>query len=146
METLASFSRRFRVFRRKVERTVDNFLPRNQKRTENLMKEVVRTTVYAVYTPARYDRTYDLLKSMRAIFPTEGNTREMHVISDPDIAAAKTVSGGYGRFVAGEGPGIGFLNTEQNFPRPFPDAAYPIIAADLFQRVVAQLDGHITTL
>lgn len=141
MLTLPEYSKRFTAFHRDLRRRSKEFLPRNKGRVTRLSQAVVQTTVYDVYVPVSYQRTFDLKKSMRAYLPDEGNTKVMFVDSDPDIAKAKLDPGGYAKFVAGEGPGIGFLarTVPHLFPRDFPGAIYIAVRADLTKRFATEV-------
>ncbi len=105
-------------------------------RTTRLAQQVVQTQVYDVYSPRSYERTFNLKKSVRAHLPDENNTKVMFIDSDPNVAKAKLAPGGYGKFVAGEGPGIGFLayTVPSEFPRHFPEAIYQAVKSDLERR------------
>lgn len=87
-----------------------DFLKREEPRIKKHVHEIVKTTVYDIYEPQEYKRTENLLKSMRTQLITPYH---LLIDSDPDIA--KNLSSGknrgthYAPFVAGEGPGIGFL-------------------------------------
>jgi hypothetical protein len=134
--TLPEFSRNFSAMGRDLRRRVKEFLPRNMGRTTRLAQQVVQVHVYDVYSPRSYERTYNFRKSVRAHLPDENNTKVMFIDSDPTIAKAKLVPGGYGPFIAGEGPGIGFLasTVPSEFPRHFPEAIYLAVKSDLERR------------
>jgi len=112
------------------------FLPRNQKRFERLSQQVVQLTVYDVYSPIKYDRTGDFKRSIHAYFPEKGNTKVMFIEPDPTVSKAKLNPGGYGKYIAGEGPGIGFLayTVPSEFPRDFPEAIHQAVEADALHR------------
>lgn len=139
MVTLPIFVKSFTAFHRDLRRRVREFLPRNEGRLTRLSQAVVQTTVYNVYSPTQYERTGDLKRSMRAYLPDKGNTKVMFIDSDTDVAKAKFGAGGYAKYVAGEGPGIGFLRrtVPSQFPRHFPEA--------IFQAVKTDVHGRFTT-
>lgn len=155
MTELAQFARRFDSFRRSVTSIGETFLPQEQPRIQKITEQTVQAVVYDVYEPTIYDRTYNLKRSMRTYFPNGGNPRELWVDSDPEIAKAKYAEGGYPKFVAGEGPGIGFLKTSygegdavrpSHFPREFHDAIYWILLKELPHRVEERIDKAIARL
>jgi hypothetical protein len=147
-------------FRRSAKRVVkrsENFLKKEQANIQRHAREIVRATVYDVYEPVVYVRTNKLYESITAHFPNAGNPRELWVESDITVAPAKAAEGGYAKFVAGEGPGIGFLRTEYGagesrrpsyFPRKFHEgmvqlssSIYGNLAADLQRKYVEDVLG-----
>ena len=148
MSSLSDFSKRFSAFGREMRRTIKEFLPKEAGRYERIWKATVQATVYDAYTPVEYERTGDLKKSGRAYLPNEGDTKTLFIDSDPGIAVAKMpyITDGYAQFVAGEGPGIGFLNTAQGFPREFPEAIYNILSVEAPNRLMEKLDKVIAKL
>ena len=148
MSSLSEFSKRFSAFGREMRRTMKEFLPKEAGRYERIWKATVQATVYDVYTPVEYERTGNLKKSGRAYLPNESDTKTLFIDSDPGIAIAKMpyIKDGYAQFVAGEGPGIGFLNTAQGFPREFPEAVYNILGAEVPNRLMEKLDKVIAKL
>jgi len=150
MSSLSEFSIRFSAFGRAMRRTMKEFLPLEKGRYERLAKATVQSVVYDAYTPVEYVRTGNLKKSMRAYLPDESNTKIMFIDSDPSIAPAKLpyISDGYPQFVAGEGPGIGFLTrtAPQVFPRAFHEAIYNNLSAEVPHRMMEKLDKVIAKL
>lgn len=136
MVDLPVFAKQFSAFSRDLRRRVREFLPRNQGRLTRLSQAVMQTTVYDVYEPVSYQRTYDLKKGTRAYLPDPSNPMVMFIEPDPLVAKAKLDPGGYPKYVAGEGPGIGFLarTVPSEFPREFPEAIYQAVQIDLFRR------------
>jgi hypothetical protein len=145
MVDLDIFVKNFTAMHRDLRRRVREFLPRNQGRLTRLSQAVMQTTVYDVYTPVEYERTYALKKSTRAYIPDRSNPKVMFIepVWDASVGGvtshAKFGSGGYGKYVAREGPGIGFLahTVPSEFPRDFPEA--------IFQAVKADVHGRFTT-
>lgn len=134
--TLSDMAGRIKRFTGSLERRSAGFLKNQQPKLENLSKAVVKTTVYDVYEPQVYWRTWRMYESIRAHFPNPGDPFELWIDSDPDIAPAKRASFGYPVFVAGEGPGIGFLQTEyagqpSGFPREFHIHIWRAVSAEL---------------
>jgi len=118
-----------------------------------MAKETVRTTVYNAYSPKSYERTFRLLKSMRAYLPEPENPMVLFIDSDPSKdsgAPAKLnyIQDGYAQFVAGEGPGIGFLErtSADVFPRPFHDAIFQNVQNEIFHRFQDRIDKQLTKL
>lgn len=140
--------------RRDLTYAARDFLKQEKPRILKHVQEIVKTTVYEVYRPKYYMRTYDLYRSMRAEVQTDPH--EMLIDSDPEIAQAKTVEGGYAKFVAGEGPGIGFLRPfygvgenlrPSYFPRRFHEhivmmgsSIYSNLEVDLTKRLADKVD------
>ncbi len=136
MVDLPVFAKQFSAFGRDLRRRSKNFLPRNAGRWTRLSQTIVQTDVYDVYSPSDYVRTGDFKRSVHAYLPDESNTRVMFIDSDPTIAKAKLAPGGYGPYIAGEGPGIGFLQrtVPDQFPRDFPGAIFIAVKADAESR------------
>jgi hypothetical protein len=140
MDTLPELSEHFSAFTRDLKRRIREFLPRNAGRLTRLSQAVMQTTVYDVYDPKVYERTFRLKKSMRAHLPDQANTKVMYIESAWEgytfNAHAKLSPGGYAKYVAGEGPGIGFLvrTVPSEFPRDFPGAIFMAVEADILPR------------
>lgn len=144
---------------RELNYATRDFLKKERPRILKHAQEIVRTTVYDIYTPEEYVRTDNLYNSMRAELE---NPYQLLIDSDPDIA--KNLSSGkhsgthYAPFVAGEGPGIGFLKPfygvgenirPSYFPRKFHEhivmmssSIYNNLEADLN----AKLENRIVTI
>lgn len=133
-----------------MRRHIKQFLPQEKGRYTRIAIATVDTSVYQAYTPIEYERTGNLKKSMRAYFPDEGNTQELHIDSDPAIATAilPGSSAGYGPYVAGEGPGIGFLarTAPQVFPREFHEQIFNNLSAEVPHRFMEKIDKIIAKL
>jgi len=145
---LPTFAKEFSAFARDVRRAIKEFLPREKGRFERLAKAVVQTSVYDVWSPTVYERTYDFKNSIRAYLPNESNPYELWIDSDPQVARAKLdyVKDGYAQFIAGEGPGIGFLSNEWNFPRKFHVDIHRAVSADATKRFNARIDKAFAKL
>lgn len=150
MLTMQQFSRRWSSFARGLRREVRTFLPRERGRLERIHKESIRTNVYNAYSPRSYERTFRLLKSARAYLPEPENPMVLFIDNDPDVAPAKLdyIRDGYPQFVAGEGPGIGFLarTSADVFPRAFHDATFQIIENEIFHRFQERIDKQLAKL
>ena len=123
------------------------FLKNEASRIEEHARQIVQTTVYDVYSPTVYIRTNHLKESMKT---TMYHPWLLHLTSDPTIAETvwpkAGAYGGYGKYVAGEGPGIGFLSRNlaaSTFPRPFhygitslSSSIYNNLERDLRQRFI----------
>jgi hypothetical protein len=95
---------------REVMKADANFLEKEKPRLEKHVQKKVEQSVYHTpFRPKVYIRTMKLLKSMRVYFPNASDKHTLFIDSNPNTARAIDNSGGYARFVAGEGPGIGFL-------------------------------------
>ena len=150
---LPVFALRFSGFYRDLRRRSKEFLPRHQKRFERLSQAAIQVSVYDVYSPVSYERTGDLKGSTHAYFPEKGNTKVMFIEpmfeGHTTVSRAKIGSGGYGKYVAGEGPGIGFLarTVPSEFPRDFPEAVHQAVEADAIHRFQATVvDKALTKL
>ena len=150
MGDVAEFSKKFSAFARAFRYKIKTFLPEEQGRLTRLSQATVQAFVYDVYEPVVYERTYNLKKSVKAHFPDESNTQELWIDSDPQIATAilSGPSKGYGPYVAGEGPGIGFLawSLPSEFPRQFHEGIFLNVASDVFHRVEMKFDKVIAKL
>jgi len=150
MSSLSEFSRDFNAFKRNMVRTIRGFLPAEKGRLQRLARATVQTSVYDVYSPTVYERTGRLKKSIRAYLPDESNPLVLYIDSDPGVAPAKLgyIKDGYAQFVAGEGPGIGFLarTVPQLFPRPFHESIYRIVDAEVNHRFMEKIDRVIAKL
>lgn len=150
MDDLQTFSKRFSLMGRNLRRTVREFLPRERGRLERLAKATVQAKVYDVYSPTSYVRTFDFKDSIRAYLPDESNPLVLFIDSDPSVAPAKLnyIRDGYAQFIAGEGPGIGFLarTVPDAFPRAFHDAIYQNVTADIFHRFETKIDKVLAKL
>ena len=150
MSSLSEFSIRLSAFGRAMRRQIKTFLPQEQGRYQRIAVATVETSVYQAYTPIVYERTGNLKRSMRAHFPDEGNTQVMFIDSDPSVAPAILAgsSEGYGPYVAGEGPGIGFLalSAPQVFPREFHEQIFNNLSAEVPHRLMEKFDRIIAKL
>ena len=138
---------------RELNYTTRDFLKKEKPRVEKHVQEIMKATVYDIYQPQEYKRTYNLMKSMRAELV---NDYEMLIDSDPDIAKNPKSDVHYAPFVAGEGPGIGFLKPfygvgenirPSYFPRRFHEhivmmgsSVYSNLQADLSDRLGHRID------
>jgi hypothetical protein len=143
MIDLPVFAMQFSAFGRDLRRRSKEFLPRNQGRWTRLSQAVMQTTVYDVYSPVKYEHTGNLKESTIAYLPDPSNTKVMFIEPVWDArggaeatSPAKLGTGGYGKYVAGEGPGIGFLarTVPSEFPRDFPEALFQAVEADALSR------------
>ncbi len=148
--TLQEFSKRFSAFGRGIRKEVRTFLPRERGRYERIYREAIRTSVYDASSPVSYVRTGGLLRSARAYLPEPSNPLLLFIDSNPSDVPAKLdyIRDGYAQFVAGEGPGIGFLErtVPDLFPKPFHDIAFQIIENEAHQRFAARIDKQIAKL
>jgi len=138
---------------RELNYTTRDFLKKEKPRVEKHVQEIMKATVYDIYQPQEYKRTYNLMKSMRAELV---NDYEMLIDSDPDIAKNPKSDVHYAPFVAGEGPGIGFLKPfygvgenirPSHFPRRFHEhivmmgsSVYSNLERDLSDRLGHRID------
>lgn len=134
------------IITRRLQKVINNFLRSERRKIKAHSRDIIITTVYNVYEPAKYRRTYALLESADVVINEDPLVAD--IIFNPEVAPAKTAIGGYPRFVAGEGPGIGFLRTHgPGFARPFhhgivtlPSRFYsPNLAEGLRKALVRQL-------
>ena len=150
MATLQEFSIKFSAFGRNLRKELKTFLPRERGRYLRIYQESIRTNVYDAYTPVSYERTYNLMKSARAYLPEENNPMVLFIDSDASVAPAKLAGtvGGYPQFVAGEGPGIGFLwrTVPDAFPREFTEPVFQIIQNEITYRLIDRVDKVIAKL
>jgi len=131
-----------------------DFLTKEQPRVLKHVQEIVRTTVYDIYEPLEYIRTDNLYKSMRAT--VQADPYEMLIDSNPEVAKNPKSDVHYAPFVAGEGPGIGFLKPfygvgenirPSYFPRKFHEhivmmasSVYSNLEADLTKKLTKRVD------
>lgn len=106
----------------------DTFLANHVGEVENFSKKIVFDVIYGTpFKPKVYVRTGRALQSIRV----QLKQKSIIIDSNPNVAKAIKVSGGYAKFIAGEGDGIthggkkiGFLKTRYGnrftyFPRRF---------------------------
>ena len=150
---LTSFRLAFLKAARELNYTTRDFLKKEKPRVKKHVLEIMKTTVYDVYQPQEYKRTYNLMNSMRAELVSD---YEMLIDSDPDVAKNPKSGVHYAPFVAGEGPGIGFLKPfygvgenirPSYFPRRFHEhivmmgsSIYSNLEADLSARLGHRID------
>lgn len=139
----------------KLRDVVNNFLRSQRRKIKAHTREIVKRVVYDVYRPVKYVRTYALSRSVDVVIKDDPLIAD--IIFNPDLAPAKTVPGGYQKFVAGEGPGIGFLREKYpsgpGFPRAFhhgvvtlPSRFYsPNLAEGLKEALIQQLQEAATS-
>lgn len=97
----------------KAKKAHEDFFIIERPRLEKHVQLKARTSVYGTpFRPTTYKRTYNFLKSLRVYFPVPSDKTTLYINSDITIAKAIRDSGGYARFIAGQGVGIGFLKTE----------------------------------
>ena len=142
--SLAQFSIDFNAFKRAFRRKLKTFLPEEKGRLERLSKATVQAFVYDVYDPVEYIRTGNLKESIRAYHPDESNTKVLYIDSNPAVAPALLAgpSKGYAPYVAGEGPGIGFLamSIPSEFPRQFHEGIFINVSSEVFHRFQTKID------
>lgn len=140
-------SKRISAAVRLSRRRSAEFLKAEVKPISRHVNEVVDTHVYRVYKPSVYIRSYRLKESMTV---TAVGDYEIVIDSDPAVAPAKSGAGGYPKYVAGVGPGIGFMKREHSFPREFhkriidsPSKAYGYLIKTLTERYrIMVFDKH----
>jgi hypothetical protein len=136
----------------KIRTVARNFLPKRERRMLAHAKEVVKVTVYDVYDPTDYERTFRLMDSITVWTGRGGGAESFALIySNPATAPALHASGGYPKFVAGKGPGIGFLEPVYGgaeaprpsyFPREFHNA-WETASTSIYRNLEADLSREL---